>query len=60
MSVTLADAAENIGRGVVYCPRNGPREDGTIVRVTDFHIFVQYVGDRTPKATSPEDLEWLS
>lgn len=59
--MTLEEAAEHIDSGVVYRPHHGaPAEDGTIVRVTDFHVFVLYVGDRTPKATRPEDLTLLA
>jgi hypothetical protein len=58
--MTLTEAAENIGRGVVYRPYPGAQgEDGTITRVSDFHVFVHYVGDRAPKATRAEDLVFL-
>ena len=58
---TLKECAQRIGSGVVYRPHpSAPAEDGEIVRVTDFHVFVQYVGDRTPKATRAEDLTFLA
>ena len=44
------------GRGVVYVPRVGPREDGIIVRWNDTIVFVDYRGEI--KATYPADLEW--
>lgn len=59
--ITLQQADEAIGAGVVYRPFAGaPAEDGEIVRVSDSMVFVLYVGDRTPKATRPEDLEFLA
>jgi hypothetical protein len=58
--VTLEEADAAIGAGVVYRPDHGDAEDGTIVRVTDFHVLVLYAGDRTPKATRPEDLTFLN
>jgi hypothetical protein len=56
--IDLAEAAENPGRGVVYSPAHGPREDGQIVRVSGDYVMVSYAG--TVKATRPNDLEWLS
>lgn len=59
--MTLDEAVNHVGAGVVYQPHpDAPREDGTIVRVTDFHVFVLYAGDRTPKATRAEDLTLLA
>lgn len=59
--ITLDEANAHIGAGVVYRPHPDARaEDGSIVRVTDFHVFVLYVGDRHPKATRPEDLTFLT
>jgi hypothetical protein len=54
---SLAEAAENIGRGVVYVPEHGAREDGKIVRVNDHYVMVSYKGK--VKATRVEDLVWL-
>lgn len=44
-------------RGVTYYPFPGARpEHGEIVRCSTSYAFVLYDGDRTPKATRPEDL----
>lgn len=57
--MTLLEAAANIGAGVVYSPRHGHKEDGTIIRVSGPYVFVRY--DRGgPKATSPEHLALLT
>lgn len=48
------------GQGVVYRPYPGAApEQGTVVRVTDFHVFVQYQGDMADhaKATPPDKLQ---
>lgn len=65
--ITLADARDHIGAGVVYRPvdqdghvRGALAEDGTIVRVNDTFVFVLYTGDRTPKATHPNHLTLLA
>lgn len=55
--MTLLEAAENIGRGVVYSPRHGVREDGRIAAVNDTYVHVDYRGQ--VKATRPEDLSFL-
>lgn len=57
--MTITEARENIGAAVVYRPNpNEPTaEEGDIVRVNDTWVFVRYLGDRTPKATSPHNLE---
>lgn len=51
----------DIGRGVVYTPRFGPKEDGVITSFNDAYVFVRYK-DQHPtahgKATKREDLEW--
>lgn len=58
--MTLAEARARIGAGVVYRPHSGAQaEAGFITRVTDSYVFVHYVGDRAPKATRAEDLEFL-
>lgn len=54
--MTLDEARAHIGAGVVYHSGHGRPEDGEIVRVSDLYVFVLFVGDRTPKATRPEDL----
>ena len=47
------------GRTVVYTPRVGPREDGTISSWNDRLVFVRYRGSETAKATDPHDLDFL-
>jgi hypothetical protein len=49
----------DLGRGVVYTPRTGPREDGVITSWNDKYIFVRYDGDRVSKATNPGNLDFL-
>jgi hypothetical protein len=59
IEVNISDLKpEDCGRGVVYAPQHGPREDGVIVRWNEDFIFVRYAGSETPKATNPADLEW--
>jgi hypothetical protein len=78
--ITLDEARERIGSGVVYSPGHRYRstydshryfdivgeppasrkEDGTITSVNDTYVFVRYAGDTGSKATSPNDLEFLS
>lgn len=58
--MTLDQARQHIGCGVVYSPGWGPREDGVIVRVNERYVFVRYSGSETPKATSPSDLILLA
>jgi hypothetical protein len=70
--VTLTDAREHIGDGVVYHPRRAladiplaakagaMSEDGTIVSAGESYAFVLYAGDRYPKATDPADLTLLA
>ena len=56
--MTLLEAADSIGAGVVYAPKYGEKEDGTIIRVSGPYVMVRY--DRgDPKATRPGDLELL-
>ena len=58
--MTLDEAEQHLGEGVVYRPAHGPAEDGTIVGTSDRFVFVQYVGDRGAKATDPGDLTLLA
>jgi len=58
--VTLAEAAENIGKLVVYTAPHGAREDGVITSVGDAYVFVRYSGDSHSKATMPQDLTLLA
>lgn len=57
--MTLDEARELIGHGVVYRPHNGAAEDGVITDVQGQYVFVRYRGDEWAKATSPGDLEPL-
>lgn len=57
--MTLDEAAQAIGLGVVYTPRGGRIEDGIITSVNEHYVFVRYAGDTGSKATRPEDLELL-
>jgi hypothetical protein len=54
--VTLDEAREHIGNGVVYDPGYGLKEDGVITSVKDPYVFVRYRGDQHSKATIPADL----
>jgi hypothetical protein len=55
--MTLAEARERIGAGVVYTPKGGGRrEDGVITSVGSTFVFVRYTGDSGSKATDPADL----
>ena len=64
--MTLGQAREHIGHGVVYQPRPlgghplGEAEDGVITSVGDLFIFVRYSGDNFPKATDPAALTLLA
>jgi len=58
VTLAAASAPANVGRGVVYAPEHGPREDGTLIRVSRDLVMVDYGGH--PKATRADDLEWLS
>lgn len=61
MAMTIEEAREHVGSGVVYRPYEGAKsEDGTIVRVGTSLVFVLYAGDTTPKGTRPEDLTLLA
>ena len=60
--LTADIAREHIGRGVVYCPQHGPREDGVITSVghgLGAMVFVRYRDDETSKAIRPVDLMFL-
>jgi hypothetical protein len=63
--MTLEEARENVGAGVVYTStamRRGDQpmrpEDGTIERVGEEYVFVRY-GRAMVAATRAEDLELL-
>lgn len=52
--LTFAD----LGKRVIYTASDGRRETGYITSYNHEFIFVEYPPSETPKATSPEDLEW--
>jgi hypothetical protein len=62
--VTLTEAREHIGAGVVYRPLPNapwsPTEDGTITSVNERWVFVRYAGDTNSKATDPAHLTFLA
>lgn len=58
--MTLNEARNHIGDGVVYAPSHGRREDGVITGVSDRYAFVRYAGDGHSKATDPADLTLLA
>lgn len=58
--MSLGQASAAVGAVVVYRPGNGRNENGTIVSVNDCYVMVLYGGDVSPKATSAEDLSFLS
>lgn len=58
--MTIEEAREGEGRGVVYRPQPGEVEDGKIISISGPYVHVLYKGDSFPKATRPEDLEFLS
>lgn len=56
--MTIEEAEESVGRGVVYRPYpQAVPEDGEIVRVSGEYVMVRY-GSKV-LATYPRDLEWL-
>lgn len=60
--MTLKDAANNIGKSVVYTPFKGCKEKdleyGIITTTSNKYIFVRYGKDLDSKATSPSDLKF--
>lgn len=58
--MTLDEARQHIGAGVVYDPGYGPKEDGVISSVGEQYVFVRYKGDFFGKATEPARLTLLS
>lgn len=74
--ITLAEARDNIGRGVVYNPESGSDpvskfcvelgygrdrlEDGVITGVSGSYVFVRYASDQHSKATDPRQLTFLT
>jgi hypothetical protein len=58
--MTLEEAREHTGHGVIYRRPGQLAEDGTISSVGERLVFVLYAGDRYPKATDPADLTLLA
>lgn len=67
--MTIEQAREHVGDGVVYLPLRAPfppgglphqLEDGVITSVNDSYVFVRYAGDQHSKATAPEFLTLLA
>lgn len=58
--MTLDEARDHIGEGVVYTPAEGDPEDGVIVGASSTTVFVRYKGDLAAKGTNPADLTLLS
>lgn len=58
--MSLLEAANAVGRGVVYHPQSGRAEDGVITGVNAKWVFVRYGTQKWAKATAPEDLELLT
>lgn len=58
--MTLEEAREHIGEGVVYIAPHGTREDGVITGVSSQVVFVRYAGDHAPKGTYAADLTLLA
>ena len=54
---------EDIGRAVIYTGNRYPGgvvEEGVITSFNATSVFVRYGADKTSKATSREDLEWVN
>jgi hypothetical protein len=58
--MTLDEARQHIGAGVVHDPGHGPKEDGVISSVGERYVFVRYKGDFFGKATDPARLTLLA
>lgn len=60
--MTLDEARDHIGSGVLYRPAWGPTEDGVITGVSERMVFVRYASQHpgaAGQATYPGDLELL-
>jgi hypothetical protein len=57
--MTLDEAREHIGDGVVYDPSHGTPEDGTIIRVSEQWVHVRYGHQSITKATAAAQLTLL-
>lgn len=51
--MTLEEAREHIGHGVVYSTHPGEADGGVITSVNDSFVFVRYGRNGTAKATRP-------
>lgn len=59
MAISLEEAANSIGRLVVYSNGYDPPEEGVITSVNDHYVFVRYkIAALYGTATDPNDLEW--
>lgn len=58
--MTLDEARQHEGHGVVYQPAHGDAEEGTITSVSDRFVFVRYGSRRTSAATEPAALTLLA
>jgi hypothetical protein len=58
--MTIDEAREHIGAGVVYNPGHGALEDGTIVRVSESWVHVRYGHQTITKATAAAQLTLLA
>ena len=54
--MTLEEARDHVGHGVLYLPAGGPVEDGVIAGVTAAAVFVRFSGGQHAKSCRPEDL----
>jgi hypothetical protein len=50
----------DVGKLVRYTPLHGETETGSVSGWNEEYIFVRYGGSLTGKATSPEQLEWIT
>jgi hypothetical protein len=58
--ITLAQARQRVGDGVVYRPDEGDPEQGVVSSVGERWVFVRYGSDSGAKATEPGMLDWLA
>lgn len=58
--MTLDEARDHIGDGVVYKTEGSHAEDGVITSVSSRLVFVRYKGDNHSKGTSAADLTLLA
>jgi hypothetical protein len=58
--MTLDEAREHVGEGVVYRTAYGKTEDRVITSVGDRWVFVRYACDQRSKATDPGMLRLLA